>query len=71
MMEGSRLQLLYNTQEDVHEILERYTSAVSLQAAPLFAMATGHFEGLMAGHNVVFMVDTGSELNLMSEGFYR
>jgi hypothetical protein len=62
--------MTYNAQEDVHEILERYRSAVSLQAAPLFAMVTRHFEGSMAGHNVVFMVDTGSELNLMSEGFY-
>jgi hypothetical protein len=71
MTEGSRLQLSYNAQEDVHEILECYMSAVSLQAALLFAMATRHFEGSMAGHNVVFMVDTGSELNLMSEGFHR
>jgi hypothetical protein len=69
--DASRLQFSYNANEDVHEILERYTSAVSLQAAPLFAMATGRFEGSMAGHNVIFMVDTGSELNLMSEEFYR
>jgi hypothetical protein len=67
----SRLQFSYDTNEDVQEILERYTSAVALHTAPLFAMSTGSFEGNMAGRKVTFMVDTGSELNLMSEEFYR
>jgi hypothetical protein len=34
-------------------------------------MSTGSFEGNMAGRKVTFMVDTSSELNLMSEEFYR
>jgi Aspartyl protease len=67
----SRLQFSYGAHENVEDILQRYTSAVSLQAAPLFAMATGRFEGSMADKTVTFMVDTGSELNLMSAEFYR
>ena len=67
----SRLQFSYGAHENVEDILRRYTSAISLQAAPLFAMATGRFEGSMAGNNVTFMVDTGSELNLMSAEFYQ
>lgn len=34
----SRLQFLYGTHENVEDILQHYTSAVSLKAAPLFAM---------------------------------
>jgi hypothetical protein len=64
-------KFLYGAHEDVGEILERYTSAVSLTAAPLFAMATGQFEGMMAGNDVMFMVDTGYKLNLMSKEFFR
>jgi hypothetical protein len=67
----SRLQFSYKAHEDVEQILERYTSAVSLQAAPLFAMATGRFEGSMSGYDVTFMVDTGSKLNLVLEEFFR
>jgi hypothetical protein len=67
----SRLQFSYGMHENIEEVLERYSSAVSLQAAPLFAMSTGRFEGSMAGQSVTFMVDTGSELNLISAEFYR
>ena len=67
----SRLQFSYRAHKDIEEILECYTSAVSLQAAPLFAMSTGHFDSTLAGNKVTFMVNTGSELNLMSEEFYR
>jgi Aspartyl protease len=67
----SRLQFSYGAHENVEDILQHYTSAVSLQAAPLFAMAAGRFEGSMASKNVMFMVDTGSELNIMSAEFYR
>ena len=33
-------------------------------------MVTGRFWGKFAGLDVVFMIDTGSELNLMSQEFY-
>jgi len=58
--------------ESKEEILIRYASAVKIHLTPqpLFAMVTGCFRGKFAGLDVVFMVDTGSELNLMSQEFY-
>ena len=34
-------------------------------------MVTGHFPGMFGGLNVYFMVDTGSELNLVSRDCYN
>ena len=34
-------------------------------------MVTGHFRGKFAGFDVIFMIDMGSELNLMSLEFYE
>ena len=42
-----------------------------LMAQPLFAIITGGFRGKFAGLDIIFMVDTGSELNLMSQEFYH
>ena len=58
--------------ESKEEILIRYALAVKfhLMPQPLFAMVTGRFRGKFAGIDVVFMVDTGSELNLMAQEFY-
>jgi len=33
-------------------------------------MVTGHFRGKFSGLDIVFMIDTGSELNLMLQEFY-
>ena len=54
------------------EIMICYASAVKIHIVPqpLFAMVTGCFRGKFAGLDVVFMIDTGSELNLMSQEFY-
>ena len=59
--------------ENKEEIMIRYTSAVKIHhmPQPLFAMITGRFRGKFAGLEVIFMVDTGSELNLMSQDFYN
>ena len=59
--------------EDKEEIMIRYASAVKIHLTPqpLFAMITGRFKGKFAGLDVIFMVDTGSELNLMSQEFYN
>ena len=58
--------------ESKEEILIRYASAVKIHLTPqpLFAMVTGRFRGKFAGLDVIFMIDTGSELNLMSQEFY-
>jgi len=58
--------------ESKEDILICYASAVKIHLTlqPLFAMVTGHFRGKFSGLDVVFMIDTGSELNLMSQDFY-
>ena len=58
--------------ESKEEILIRYASAVKIlhSPQPLFAMVTGRFRGKFAGLDVIFMIDTGSELNLMAKEFY-
>ena len=59
--------------ENKEEIMIQYISAVKIHLTPqpLFVMITGRFRGKFAGLDVVFMVDTGSELNLMSQEFYN
>jgi hypothetical protein len=67
----SELLLSYHETEDVEDILIRYSSAIKIHTNPLFAMTTGRFEGTLAGHRVLFMVDTGSELNLISSELFH
>ena len=59
--------------ESKEDIMIRYASAVKIHLTPqpLFAMITGRFRGKFAGLDIIFMVDTGSELNLMSQEFYN
>jgi hypothetical protein len=57
--------------ENVEEILIWYSSAVKIHTNPLFAKMTGHFEGTLAGHYISFMIDTGSELNLIADALFR
>ena len=69
----SRLGLEFDeSTESKEEILIHYASAVKIHLTPqpLFAMVTGRFRGKFSGIDVVFMIDTGSELNLMSQEFY-
>lgn len=59
--------------ESKEEIMIRYASAVKIHPTPqpLFAMITGCFHRKFAGFEVIFMIDTGLELNLMSQEFYN
>ena len=69
----SRVGLEFNESiETKEDILIRYASAVKIHPTPqpLFAMVTGRFKGKFAGVDVIFMIDTGSELNLMAKEFY-
>lgn len=67
----SELQLSYDeATENVEDILCRYSSAVKVHPNPLYAMTTGRFGGTLSGLDVTFMVDSGSELNLISEALY-
>lgn len=60
------------SKESKEDILIRYASAVKIHLTPqpLFAMVTGRFKGKFAGIDAVFMIDTGSELNLIAQEFY-
>jgi hypothetical protein len=63
----STVHLSYTEDEDLDNVLLWYSSAVKVVISPLFAMTTGRFSGNLAGQDVTFMVDSGSELNLISE----
>nr|AAZ28941.1 Gag [Phanerochaete chrysosporium RP-78] len=52
--------------EDPHEILGRYTSAVSLGVKKSFARVVPIVEGVFGGEKVKFLLDSGSELNLVT-----
>ena len=58
--------------ESKEEIMIHYASMVKIHPTPqpLFAMVTRWFKGKFAGKDVIFMIDTGSELNLMAKEFY-
>ncbi|RDB27236.1 hypothetical protein Hypma_004496 [Hypsizygus marmoreus] len=69
----SHLQVDFDPSQDTEEdILERYANAaksavqIHPNPLPLFAMVTGRFRGTFGGATIYFMVDTGSELNLVS-----
>ena len=66
----STVHLSYRDDEDLDDVLLRYSSTVKMVTTPLFAMTTGRFSGTIAGLDVTFMVDSGSELNLMSEDLH-
>ena len=59
--------------ESKEDIMICYASIVKIHPMPqpLFAMVTGRFKGKFAGKDVIFMIDTGSELNLMAKEFYN
>ena len=69
----SRVGLEFDeSSESKEDIMIRYASTVKIHPMPqpLFAMVTGRFKGKFAGIDVIFMIDTGSELNLMAKEFY-
>lgn len=54
--------------EELSSFLVTYSNAVTLRPTRFFAMTTGQFEARLGNlPSVRFMVDTGSELNLMPE----
>lgn len=72
--EGSKVHVEYDAEAITGEAIEvRYASAVKLHKCPvpLFAMVTGKFEGTFGGIKAVFMIDTGSELNLCPGYLYE
>jgi hypothetical protein len=68
--EYSTIHFSYREEEDVGEVLLQYSSAVKMVTSPLFVMTTRRFMGLIGGQDVTFMVNSGSELNLLSEDLH-
>ena len=66
-------QVVYNVSSLMPEdIFLCYALAVRLvPPSPLFAMVIGCFSGMFGGLNVYFMVNTSSELNLVSCDCYN
>ncbi|EKM51436.1 uncharacterized protein PHACADRAFT_129400 [Phanerochaete carnosa HHB-10118-sp] len=58
--------LTYGEGEDLRQILEKYASAVVVGARRHFAMTVGLVKGVFGGEKVTFLVDSGSELNLIT-----
>ncbi|GLB41123.1 hypothetical protein LshimejAT787_0903380 [Lyophyllum shimeji] len=68
----SRVQVDYDPNvDDEDDIYARYASAVRMHVQPLYAMVTGRFRGKFAGQWVFFMVDCGSELNIVGMELYE
>jgi len=70
----SRIGLEFDeSTESKEDIMIHYMSAVKIHITlqPLFAMVTGCFQGMFARLYIVFMIDTGYELNLMAQEFYN
>ena len=59
--------------ESKEDIMICYASAVKIHPAPqpLFVMVTGHFKGKFTGKDIIFMISTGSKLNLRAKEFYN
>ncbi|EIM79438.1 uncharacterized protein STEHIDRAFT_163628 [Stereum hirsutum FP-91666 SS1] len=60
-------QLYVSDERELSSFLVTHTHAVQLRPSRFFAMTTGQFSATLAGRPVKFMVDTGSELNLIPE----
>ncbi|THH15646.1 hypothetical protein EUX98_g9432 [Antrodiella citrinella] len=54
--------------EDLNEIMERYVHAIAMGPSPkkFFAMVTGIVKGKFGTEDITFLVDSGSELNLIT-----
>ena len=53
--------------DEFQSFMVRYSNAVQLRPTKMLAMTTGTFTAKLCGQTVKFMVDTGSELNLIPE----
>ncbi|KAI0323294.1 hypothetical protein GY45DRAFT_1408148, partial [Cubamyces sp. BRFM 1775] len=61
----------FATGEDLEDLVIRYADAVVLGNTRLFAMASGMVLGIFGGQKVKFLVDSGSELNLISKEIWE
>ena len=67
----AKAQLSFDSNNDVMNIMSRYAHSAMVDIPNTLAFTTGQFKARLGGHKIVFMLDTGSELNLISESFFR
>ncbi|KAF8634385.1 hypothetical protein AX17_004207 [Amanita inopinata Kibby_2008] len=65
------MQISFDDNQDTDNVATRYSSAIMLEPPSILAWMTGRFEAVMAGRRVKCMIDTGSELNLISDTLFR
>ncbi|KAJ8454791.1 hypothetical protein ONZ51_g12825 [Trametes cubensis] len=69
--EPGAASVTFATGEDLEDLVIRYADAVVLGNARLFAMASGMVQGVFGDQKVKFLVDSGSELNLISRATWE
>ncbi|KIL56982.1 hypothetical protein M378DRAFT_16606 [Amanita muscaria Koide BX008] len=70
----SSMQISFDGSQTVKDSFAAKYSFSAMLDTPLpniLAWTTGRFVATLGGHKVEFMVDTGSELNLISDSFFR
>lgn len=63
--------LAYTTAEELYGLLERYAGAVAIGSKRFYAMACGFLHGKFGTEQVTFLVDSGSELNLITRRIWE
>ncbi|KAI9063703.1 hypothetical protein FKP32DRAFT_1603559 [Trametes sanguinea] len=61
----------FSSGEDLEGLIIRYADAVVLGSSRLFAMASGLVEVVFGNQRATFLVDSGSELNLVSKSLWE
>jgi hypothetical protein len=68
---NKRLMLTLDPDDDLEGVVDAYAGAITSPSSRFFAMSTGRFEGTFGGIRVSFMIDSGSELNLVSQNVFE
>lgn len=77
LMSNSNIRMAFDPEADdvnkVENTMERFAHMVKAHTneKPLLAMSTGRFQGTVNGIPATFMIDSGSELNLIPLGFFK
>ncbi|OJT10002.1 hypothetical protein TRAPUB_13515 [Trametes pubescens] len=69
--EPGSAKMEYGRNEDLEKLLDRYANAIVLRRTRLYAMSSGLVHVVFGGQRAVFLVDTGSELNLVSRHMWE
>lgn len=68
---GVALLTFDENQESLHALMERYAGAVTLGMRKYFAMQSGLVQGVFGNEKVMFLIDSGSELNIISRRIWE